>query len=321
MNINLIKNITSSSSAVPAGGKAGKSAGMCGKERTYKTQNNYGIINTSIKRNPDARVSFKGAEPLLYKAANWAAKGNNQLIVEALVLAPLTCIIKPAILLFSGKTEDDKKKYQYQAAKSFGTGIAGFVMTVIAGLWIKKSIDASKDVFKVPESAAKPLKEAAASGIEALKQILQKLKNNGGDSELAGQIEKLTENGKLNLDVLYNQFEKLDKKAMSSFLKNIEKVSPENAQTVKKAVDGQNIIDNYYSTAKNAANKMLQPVFMPLRAQASMYTIPIFLSWFGLKKTCSKPKADQNMYSRLNHDVFKDKNSELLFQPFWGGKK
>lgn len=321
MNINLTKSITSSSGAVPVRGKAGKSAGMCGKERTYKRQNNYGSINTSIKRNPDARVSFKGAEPLLYKAANWAAKGNNHLIVEALVLAPLTCIIKPAILLFSGKTEDDKKKYQYQAAKSLGTGIAGFIMTVVAGLWVRKSIDASKDVFKITESAAKPLKEAAASGIEALKQILQKLKKNGADSELAAQIEKLTENDKLNLDVLYNQFEKLDKKAVKGFLKNIEKVSPENIQTVKKAVDGQNIIDNYYGTAKNAANKMLQPVFMPLRAQASMYTIPIFLSWFGLKKTGCKSKENQNIYSTLNHDAFKDKNSELLFQPFWGVRK
>ena len=90
-------------------------------------QNNNDQINTTIKSNSDGRVSFKGAEPFLHKAANFA--NNNPLLADATFALLITCLARPLTIMATAKTEKDKEKCSYQAAKSITSGLIGLGMT------------------------------------------------------------------------------------------------------------------------------------------------------------------------------------------------
>ena len=121
----------------------------CVKERDNLKQNNYDNINTSIKSNPDARVSFRGT-PFLHTAANFVT--DKPLVAEAIFALFITCGLRPLSIMATAKDETEKDKCAYQAAKSISSGLVGLAMTAVIGSHIG---DATKnaeqnDVFKIP---------------------------------------------------------------------------------------------------------------------------------------------------------------------------
>ena len=306
---------------------------VCADRQKSGLKNKYDNINTSIKNNSDARVSFKGSihKPLLDRCAEFAK--HNPIAADALLVLPITCLLKPFTLLSMSKTEDEKKKYYYQAAKAIASGLAGFGMALAAGSVLKSSIKLAKkqDAFVMPEALKKKSQSIIDTGIQALKTVKEKIAGNEASAPLSDRIEKLTENGKLNISIFNNHFDKIDKKEINKFISGIEKVSPENTQAVRAAIEEQKSVNNYEDAAKNTADKLLQPIFLPLRTKVTYLAIPPLLAFLGFKKPVKsnnqkKPEAAEaasavQVFKGLSSDLFQDKNSKTLFKPFLGGRK
>lgn len=286
----------------------------CVKERENLKQNNYDNINTSIKSNPDARVSFKGV-PFIHKAANFAS--DKPLVAEAIFALLITCGLRPVSIMATASNEEDKDKCAYQAAKSVSSGLVGLAMTAIVGNHIG---DATKNadlnnVFKMPDEMKKESEGVIKKGVDALKNFAQTLKKQGSDLEFAEEINKVTEGNKINFDILT----KSDENGVKIFKNKIKKAAPDISQTVSDAFREQKVVNNYAKAAKNVADKFFQPVFMPFRAAVTISLIPVLLTSLGLKKPSNKTAdAQQNMFNNLNNDAFKDESAKVIFQPFSG---
>ena len=101
-------------------------------EHKSEERENTNQINTTIRENSDGRVSFKGGAPLLHKAATFA--GNNPLVAEALFAILVTCGLRPITILATAKSDEEKEKCSYQAAKSISSGVVGLGMTALVGI-------------------------------------------------------------------------------------------------------------------------------------------------------------------------------------------
>ncbi len=125
----------------------------CAKERINLKQNNYEQINTTIGKNSDGRVSFKGdPSTMLHKIARFS--GDNPLLAEALFALLITCGARPITIMATAKTEEDKEKCRYQVAKSISSGLIGLAATALINNPIKNASGAlaSAEKLKLPET-------------------------------------------------------------------------------------------------------------------------------------------------------------------------
>jgi len=287
----------------------------CAKERHNLKQNNNDQINTTITSNSDGRVSFKGGVPLLHRAANFTS--DNPLVAEALFAILITCGLRPLTIMATAKTEEDKEKCTYQAAKSISSGLVGLGMTALVGTPIAAAAKAAnkRGAFDMPPEMKEKSAQVVQKGVEALQELGAKLTAEGKKPELAEQISSLIEGGKLNLGI----FKKAGKGAEKAFKNTIDNVAPEMSDKIKSALKEQQIINNYAKTGKNVIDKFFQPVFMPLRATITIALVPLIIGMLGIKKSGNKPAPkEQNPFDVLNYNVFQTNEDKNLFKSFAG---
>ena len=291
----------------------------CAKERHNLKQNNNDQINTTIESNSDGRVSFKGGTPFLHKAANFAS--DNPLVAEALFAILITCGLRPLTIMATAKTEEDKEKCSYQAAKSVSTGFVGLATSVLVGIPIAAAAKAAqkRGAFNMPEEMKKKSMEVVKQGAESLTKLAEKFTTEGKHSELVEQIKGLTapmaEKGSMNLDI----FKKAGKGAEKIFKEKIDNVAPEISESVRNAISEQKTIDNFARTGKNVIDKLFQPIFMPIRATITVALVPTILAALGLKKAGSKkPEEKITPYDYLSYNVFTTSDDKKIFQAFSG---
>ena len=293
----------------------------CAKERHNLKQNYNEKINTTIESNSDGRVSFKGGTPLLHKAANFAS--DNPLVAEALFAILITCGLRPLTIMATAKTDEDKEKCSYQAAKSVSTGLVGLATSVLVGIPIAAAAKAAqkRGAFNMPEEMKKKSMEVVKQGAESLTKLAEKFTTEGKHSELVEQIKGLTapmaEKGTINLGV----FKKAGKGAEKLFKEKIDNIAPEISESVRNAISEQKTIDNFARTGKNVIDKLFQPIFMPIRATITVALVPTILAALGLKKTSSKKPEEKEKitpYDYLSYNVFKTSDDKKIFQAFSG---
>ena len=285
---------------------------MCEKYRHNIKENNNDKINTTIKNNSDGRVSFNGGVPLLHRAAEFTS--HNPLVAESIFAVLVTCGLRPLTIMASAHNEEDKSKCSYQAAKSISSGLVGLATTALVGTPIAAATKIAKDkgAFNIsPEMKEKSL-EIVKQGIDAIKE------NADGISDIAGiNLKELIDGGKINLGV----FKKTGKGAEKTFKKEVAEKFPEAAKSIIRAIKEQHTLDNYSHTAKNVADKMFQPIFMPIRATITIALVPIILGALGLKKSSAKSKQKdvQNPFQNMSLNVIQNTND--IFKSFTGSVK
>lgn len=243
--------------------------GMCKK----------GSPGAEFRENRDTTVSFKGA-PFLHKAAKFTT--DNPLVAESLFAILITCGLRPLTIMATAKTEEEKEKCSYQAAKSISSGLVGLATTALVSTPIVAAIKCAqaRGAFKIPPHIKEEAQKAIDPGLQALKEKA------GEIQELAGvKIAELIEGNKLNLNV----FKKAGKNAEKNFISQIREKLPDVSEDIVNALKEQRVLDNYARTNKNVADKMFQPIFMPLRATATVALVPVLLGLVGLKKSDKKP--------------------------------
>ena len=286
-----------------------------GKEKECVQNNlkqmNNDKINTTIKRNSDGRVSFKGVQPapLLHRVANFTA--DNPLVAEALFALVVTCAMRPLTIMATARTDEDKEKCAYQAAKSVSTGLVGLAMSVLVGLPVAAGakLAQKKGSFDMPANMKEKSMEVVKKGIKDLSELADDLMKQGKDENLVKQINDLTTSGKLNLGL----FKDMGKGAEKSFKKTIDEIKPSISESVKNAIKEQKTIDNFGRTSKNIIDKMFQPIFMPLRATITVALVPTILGALGLKKSGKKTPAEQKPQAAQNQSVAKESKHNTTF--------
>ncbi len=287
--------------------------------RQIKAENKNDQINTTIKKNSDGRVSFKGGTPFLHKAANFAS--YNPLVAEALFALIVTCGLRPLTIMATAKNDEDKQKCSYQAAKSISSGLVGLATTALVGTPIAAATKAANNrgAFNMPQDMRTRSLNAVNSGIDALSTLLKKLVDEGRETNLANQISSLIEGNGFNISV----FKKPGKSVRcveKEFKSNIKRVAPEVYETVSNAIREQKVLNNYAKTGKNVADKLLQPIFMPLRATITIALVPVLLGLIGKSKPVKKEEKpmDLNPYQTMNLNMFQSQNEKNLFKSFAG---
>lgn len=270
----------------------------CANKR-YSNLNNNEQINTTIKSNSDGRASFKGGAPLLHKVANFT--GEYPLIAEALFALLITCGARPLTILATAKTDEEKEKCSYQAAKSISSGLVGLATTAIIGTAVgagaKKAMNAG--LLNHP---------IVREGIEGLKTFANKNKDEVGE-RLGELINKLTNGNKLNLNVIK------DEKVKNEFFELLGAKDANLLEVVKKAITQEEACPNYLRTCKNVIDKFFQPVFMPIRATITTSLVPVILNAMGIKKAGKKPQQ-QVQQTIPNYNLFQTTKEKELFKPF-----
>ena len=273
-------------------------------------QNNNEQINTTIKRNSDGRVSFKGnGAQIFHKVATFAK--DNPLIAEALFAIVITCGLRPLAIFATAKTDEEKDKCAYQAAKSVSTGVVGLGMTALVAPPIK---DAAKRIYDSGKLTMSSELQARNNGL--VQKAVEILSSKANDIRTEVSIPELIADGKINTKV----FAEKGAKSLKAFSKAIREQAPDVADDVLNGIKAQNSTNNYASAAKNVFDKFFQPAFLPIRAAITIALVPIILKTMGIKKGGSKPKEpaqEQNIYNSLNFG-FKSQKEKDLFQSFAG---
>ncbi len=309
MNINSIKQNTGYLHSKAVNRMCRKDTECLKKERYNNTENKTDRINTTIKSNSDGRASFKGGTPFLHSAANFAS--HNPLVAEAMFAIAVTGILRPLTIMATAHNEEDKSKCTYQAVKSISSGLVGLGTTALIGTPISAATKKAKEsgAFEMPENLKEQSLNAVKKGVDILKEKAQEL------PEIAGvNIQALTEGGKINLGV----FKETGKNAERTFKTEVSKTIPEHADVVIKAIKEQHTLNNYKNAAKNVADKLFQPIFMPIRANITIALVPIILGALGLKKASSMKKEQvNNPYKNMNLNIIQNNNKEI-FKTFTG---
>ena len=270
----------------------------CANIRHNLNENNNDQINTTIKRNSDGRVSFKGGAPLLHKIAKFT--GEYPLVAEALFALVITCGARPLTILATAKTDEDKEKCSYQAAKSISSGLVGLAMTAIVGTVVGTGA-------KVAHAKGYLNHPTVRKGIEELKNFAS---NNATDANkrLNKLIEKLTKGNKLDPDFLK------DTKLREEFLSLLEAADSKLCTIAKEAIAQEEACPNYLRTCKNVIDKLFQPIFMPIRATITTSLVPVILSAMGIKKVVKKPQPV--VQAVADYSIFQTAKEKELFKPF-----
>ena len=297
----------------------------CAKERVnLKQQLNKDQINTTIEKNSDGRVSFKGA-PFLHTAANYVMQ--NPIVAEAMFAILITCGLRPLTIMATARTPEDKEKCGYQVGKSISTGVVGLGMSALVATPLSKAI---KNVQKsgaldMPEAQREALKKTVSEGVESLGKYAKTIaKQKDVDEIHKGFLKDLIKDDKLHLDVLKG-FSKKGRKAM--FENTLEKVDPKAFKKYADAVVAQKQLSNYSGTAKNILDKLLQPAFLPFRAAVTIALVPIITNALGLKKGGSKkpkeaeakvktPEVKQNASNPYNSLTYLSGGEKGVFSYF-----
>lgn len=283
-------------------------------------------INTTIESNSDGRVSFKGkGTPLLHKIANFAS--DNPMVAEAAFAIVVTCFMRPLTIMATARTDEEKEKCTYQAAKSVSTGVVGLAMSMLVGAVTSAGakLAQGKNAFKIPEGMQKGAKELVKLGTDNLTKKANEFAQSGEHKELVKQIKEIVTPEKIDLGKLKEAGFGAEKK----FRKTIQKVAPDISESVKIAIKQQKTLDNFEKTGKNVIDKMFQPIFMPIRATVTIALVPVILKALGLKKTSNKPKeAEQTQqmtpqsgttnFGVTNYKVFQSNYEKDLFNSFSG---
>ena len=270
----------------------------CANIRHNLNEYNNDQINTTIKRNSDGRVSFKGGAPLLHKIAKFT--GEYPLVAEALFALVITCGARPLTILATAKTDEDKEKCSYQAAKSISSGLVGLAMTALVGTVVGASAKTAhaKGFLNHP---------TVRKGIEELKNFASNNKTDA-NKQLNKLIEKVTKGNKLDIDFLK------DIKVREEFFNLLETADSKLCQIVKEAVAQEEACPNYLRTCKNVIDKLFQPIFMPIRATITTALVPVILNSMGIKKTVKKPQ--QTTQAVADYSMFQTEKEKELFKPF-----
>lgn len=309
MLVNSIKPINSYTRAENTKGSAPRERRNA-YEHNRAERENLNQINTTIRNNSDGRVSFKGGAPMLHKIATFAS--SNPLVAEALFAIIITCGLRPATIMATARTEQEKEKCSYQAAKSVSSGVVGLGTTALIGTPIAAAIKKAGEnkVFEMPPEMRAKSQEVVNKGIEALK----KLTETNADEELVSWVSKLIKDtGKIDI----KSFAKKGAESQKAFTEKVAEKAPEFLDDIQKALKEQRVINNYKDTTKNVLTKLFQPVFMPIRAMITIAMVPIILNMLGLKKPAKKPVApEQNPQVMLNYNVFQTDKEKELFNAF-----
>ncbi len=224
----------------------------CVKERENLKQNNYDNINTSIKSNPDARVSFSGVKaPLLHSLAVYGH--NNPLAAEAICATFYAGILRPVSVMAMARDESEKAKCTYQAAKSVASAYIGLASTIIVGTIVSAGTGAAirKGLFGIPKAIRNNNQKFIDDGISHLNAIAKKIENSNPD--LAAQISSLTKPAlpkkQLNLDI----FDKNKKNSLNEFIGKIKKLYPDSTEAISNAIEKQKAVN------KHGESVVLQP--------------------------------------------------------------
>ncbi len=278
----------------------------CAKERVnLKQQLNNDQINTTIKKNSDGRVSFKGA-PFLHTAANYVMQ--NPIVAEAMFALLITCGLRPATIMATARTPEEKEKCSYQVGKSISTGLVGLGMSALVATPLSKAI---KNVQKsgaldMPEAQREALKKTVSEGVEALSKYGKNIaKQKGIDEVHKGFLKDLIKDDKLHLGVLKSVSTKNRKQI---FENTLQKVDPKAFKKYADAVVAQKQLSNYSGTAKNILDKLLQPAFLPLRAAVTIALVPVITNALGLKKGGSKKPKEADAQKKAPETTQPQKN-------------
>ncbi len=268
-------------------------------------------INTTINENSDGRVSFKGGSisaPFLHKMANFAS--DNPLVAEAIFAILITCGMRPAAIMATAKTDEDKQKCSYQAAKSVSSGLVGLGMTALVATPLAAAVKRvnKNGSFKLPEAVENANKELVRKGIDALNGVKNRIQT-GVD------VNALTADGKFNVGV----FAKKGEGSLKNFARTLKEQAPDAAKDIIDGIKAQKSNNNYPKAAKNIMDKFFQPAFMPLRASITIALVPILLKLVGLKKggKPQQPPQNDNIYNSLYFGLNSDKAKEV-FKTFAG---
>lgn len=259
----------------------------CAKERAVLKQNNIDQINTTIESNSDGRVSFKGWAQFLHGAAEMA--GKNPILAEALFAGVVTCTLRPLTILATARTEDEKDKCTYQAAKSISTGVVGVVMSFLVSTPLKWLIDRAEEngATKIPKALETKSQETVQKGVDMLSGYVANIANNTEVEEtFIGQIKDLIKDNKFNVGI----FKDMGKGAEKAFGKKLKKRAPEVFEQYVASSKAQNVLNNYSGISREVCNKSILPVFLIAKAMITVALIPVILNAFGIKKGGKKPK-------------------------------
>ncbi len=301
----------------------------CVRHNSNVNINNNDQINTTIKSNSDGRASFKGGPLLLQNAAELAEKDApfllraakfadvNPLLAEATFAILITCFARPLTIMANARTEEDKEKCSYQAAKSITSGIVGLAMTALISTPIKSAVGAIKKQgkFQIPDKIKEEGQAIVKKGVDALSGFAKQSAEQGKNGELVARIGKIINGDKINISVLREGGKKTEK----SFINLIEEKAPAILDTVKDAIKEQKAINNHESGAKTLMEKIFQPIFMPLRAKVTIAMVPVILSlFFGSKKGGKKKEQVNNQQENIfnSFQVFQTDSEKALFKPF-----
>ena len=294
----------------------------CASERVNLKQNNNDQINTTIERNSDGRVSFKGGVPLLHRMANYTK--SNPIVAEALFAILITCALRPATIMATAKSEEDRSKCTYQAAKSVSTGVVGLGMSALVYNNLSPLIKKVKPA--IPEDVKAASLEKVKKGVEAITQYVDDIaKQTGVEESFIGQLRDLTKGGKINVGI----FKDMGKGAEKAFAEKLTRRAPEVGKKYLDAAKAQKVLNNYSDTASNVLNKFLQPVFMPVRAAITIALVPVILNALGIKKGGSKkaqeaaaqqnkqvPQQQASPYDTLQTQMFQSTSEKEIFNSF-----
>lgn len=265
-------------------------------------QNNNDQINTTIeKKISDGRVSFKGGAPFLHKAANAAI--DNPLLAEALFALVITCGARPLTILATARTEEEKEKCSYQAAKSISSGLVGLATTILISQATKAGVQKAMDKGLLNHPIVR-------EGIEGLKDFVTKNKDELNENATE-KINKFIKGNKLNLDIVK------DAKLEEEFLSIISNKDSELATKVKNAIEKEKDCPKYLRTCKDVMDKLLQPICLPIRAMITTAMVPVIIKALGISKDGKKSKeAPKPIAPTFDYSRLKTAKQKELFKPF-----
>ena len=277
-------------------------------------QDNYEQINTTIEKNSDGRVSFKGINPItaFHSVATYAK--DNPLVAEALFAIVITCGLRPLAIFATANSEEEKSKCAYQAAKSVSTGVVGLGMTALVTPPFKNAAKNIANKFKNEELKIPP--QVLEKNKKIVENAINALTKRANDIKTDVNIQELIKGGKINTET----FKEKGTESLKAFTKAIKEQVPDVADDILNGIKAQNSTNNYASAAKNVFDKFFQPAFLPIRAAITIALVPIILKTMGISKGGSKPKEpvqEQNIYNSLNFG-FKSQKEKDLFQSFAG---
>ncbi|MDD3237599.1 MAG: hypothetical protein PHV37_05820 [Candidatus Gastranaerophilales bacterium] len=258
----------------------------------------------------------KSAQKLL----TWV--NNNKMLSEAIFAVALTCVLRPlTIMITPSKDEENKQKNRYAAAKSVSSGLIGLGATFLISQPFKSGTDVAKKQLKannqiidgdyipsyaeylakskLSKTAPETLKEELITNVRTAfkKSTISKLED-AGQAIVEDEIMKKAPTTETIDTLLKKAKDLVSDKDLDKMLdkiqhpKKVAEAAADGAKDVTKQLTKtlEKRLCNYESTVGGVLERVHSPVFLPLRAMATIALVPIILGALGIKKSPSKPK-------------------------------